>query len=125
MTHPTITCSWCREQVTQVASATLGLALWQHQNWTCAVKRVGRSIAEREAMAAFLSGETMNSRDVYTDMQVLHGVMADVRELIANTNDREQLFQIHDELKRAESALSYLTTAALAKVDALLGKDVR
>lgn len=30
-----IECPWCGEIVTQVASATLSIALWQHVNWKC------------------------------------------------------------------------------------------
>ena len=67
----------------------------------------------------------MSSHDVSMTLQRLHCVTADVRDLIADTDDRAQLFAIHDELRRAEHALSYLTTAALAKVDALLQKENR
>jgi calcineurin-like phosphoesterase family protein len=32
---PTVVCPKCGQEVKQVASATLELALWQHQNWAC------------------------------------------------------------------------------------------
>ena len=66
----------------------------------------------------------MSPHDVSMTIQRLHCVTADVRDLITQTDDRAQLFTIHDELKRAEAALTYLTTAALTKVDVLLQKDV-
>jgi ssDNA-binding Zn-finger/Zn-ribbon topoisomerase 1 len=31
---PTIVCPDCGQRIEQVSSATLGRALWQHQNWT-------------------------------------------------------------------------------------------
>ncbi len=34
-TPPWIACPDCGQIVNQVASATLALALWQHQNWVC------------------------------------------------------------------------------------------
>lgn len=34
-----VTCPWCGVEVAQVASATPELAVWQHQNWVCKMRK--------------------------------------------------------------------------------------
>ncbi len=44
---PEVVCPACGRTVYQVASATLGLALWQHSNWACPIGHVSDSYRTR------------------------------------------------------------------------------
>ncbi len=58
-TTPWIECPDCRQIVNQVASATLDLALSQHQLWACKVRKVVAPLKEEQRIALGLRPRTV------------------------------------------------------------------
>ena len=74
---PTIACPACGEQVRQVSSATLDLALWQHWNWVCSKRAEARPPApDNEQIALRRLSDALTGGNAATWDEIFHAAEA-------------------------------------------------